>query len=79
MKDNFHFMLLLNFMKPVFCFIDFPGVPKPATCCVNNVALRGRADILPWPVADAGRGVSLRRAAVLLLQRLQKAVGSATK
>lgn len=24
MKDNFHFMLLLNFMKPVFCFVWLP-------------------------------------------------------
>lgn len=56
-----------------------PGVQQPATCFVYNVPLRGSADILPRPVSDADCSFSLRRAAVLLLQRLQKAVSATTK
>lgn len=43
------------------------------------MALGRRADILPRPVPDAGGGFPLRRPAVLLLQRLQKAAGSAAE
>lgn len=64
-------MLLLHPFFPIS-----PGVLQPATRRGHNVALRGRADVLPRPVPDAGGGFSLRRPAVLLLQRLQTAAGS---
>lgn len=54
------------------------GVQQPATRRGYDVQHRGSVNLLPRSVPNTARCISLRRAAVLLLQCLQKATGSTT-
>lgn len=54
------------------------GVQQPATRRGYDVQHGGSVNLLPRSVPNTTRCISLRRAAVLLLQRLQKAAGPTT-
>ncbi len=71
MADNYLTSVSMYPAETLCCSSSvFSGVQQPAACCVDNVPLRGRADILPRPVSNTDGCVSLRGAAVLLLQCL---------